>query len=320
LEPAVVAALSARQTGSSYPAVRDKDVFEQLLAVPPLDEQRRIVAAIEEQFSRLDAADRLLLSAAARLPTLEAQIIDAAVEGWPRRGLGELLREPLRNGHSSKAVVGGPVRTLTLTAVTRREFTDDNTKLTAPEASKVEGLWLEAGDLLIERSNTPELVGTAAVYRGPDRWAIFPDLMIRVRTNDEILPDFLELALRSRDARRYFTSSAQGIAGTMPKIDQGLVARFRVPVPSVHEQEHILADVDQRLTVSAALRTAIQVSHRKAAALRRSILEIAFRGELVPQDPSDEPASGLLERIRDERANGPASRRRVRQTRAMRTS
>ena len=67
----------------------------------------------------------------------------------------------------------------------------------------------------------------------------------------------------------------------------------------------------QRLGAIDALRAAIERAQRRGAALRCSVLERAFRGELVPQDPSDEPASVLLDRIRAERAkSGSATGRR----------
>ena len=65
----------------------------------------------------------------------------------------------------------------------------------------------------------------------------------------------------------------------------------------------------QQLGAIDALRAAIERAQHKGAALRRSVLGRAFRGELVPQDPSDEPASVLLDRIRADRAEGALKRR-----------
>lgn len=309
-----VSSLSTHQTGSSYPAVRDRDVLAQQVTLPPLAEQRRIVAAIEEQFSRLDAAERAVGDTRRRLIGLARGVLDSAFSGdTERRSLATLLREPLRNGHSAKASRSGVgVRTLTLTAVTRGEFVDAHTKLADADPSRVIDLWLKPGDILIERSNTPELVGTAALYRGPEGWAIFPDLLIRVRTLDGLLPEYLALFLKSSVARSYFKRRAQGIAGSMPKIDQRAVSELPVPVPSVDEQRDIVAELEQQLSLIDSLRAAVESAQKHSAALRRAILERAFRGELVPQDPDDEPASVLLERIRAERAAPPAAKRRRR--------
>lgn len=74
-----------------------------------------------------------------------------------------------------------------------------------------------------------------------------------------------------------------------------------VSLPPLSEQRRIVQEVDERLTAIDALRAAIERAQRRSAALRRAVLERAFRGELVPQDPSDEPAESLLARIRGTR-------------------
>ena len=73
-------------------------------------------------------------------------------------------------------------------------------------------------------------------------------------------------------------------------------------MPPLEEQRRIVAEIEERLGAIDGLRAAIERAQRRGAALRRSVLERAFRGQLVPQDPSDEPASVLLDRIRAERA------------------
>jgi type I restriction enzyme, S subunit len=310
--PAVRSQIAALQSGTTRKRISRKNLATIALPVPPAAEQRRIVAAIEEQFSRLDAADRALERATRTLRGLRTASVDLPMDGGVQVPLSELLAEPLRNGHSAKAQVGGHTRILTLTAVTKGIFTEENTKAATPDPDRVRDLWLRPGDILIQRSNTPELVGTAALYRGPERWAIFPDLLIRIRVSSRIEPEYLNVVLGTPRARAYFRSAAQGIAGSMPKIDQGTVERFRVTVPALDEQRRIVAEVERRLSVIDAMAAAIDSARRRSAALRRSILERAFRGELVPQDPSDEPASVLLERIRAERAAEGTPRRRRR--------
>lgn len=268
--------------------------------LPPFVEQIRIVAAIEEHFSHLDAAEALLDRALRNLDRLRRAALDSIPTG-PRVELGGLLREKLRNGLSAKRADDGDVRVLTLTAVTENRFVDENTKLIkAPASRPVEDLWLEPGDVLVQRSNTPELVGTAAMYRGEPRWAIFPDLLIRVRPDERLVPEYLELVLQSTEARQHFRSSAQGIAGSMPKISQSTIETASIPLPPVEEQEALVATARTRRDQIAHLSGELTSARRRARALRRGVLAAAFSGQLVPQDPADEPASMLLDRIRAE--------------------
>ncbi|MFD5071851.1 restriction endonuclease subunit S [Streptomyces sp. NPDC058369] len=197
--------------------------------------------------------------------------------GWVWARLGDLLREPLRNGHSARSTKeAGGVRTLSLSAVTQDDFSDRNTKITVADPDRVSDLWLEAGDILIQRSNTPELVGTSAIYRGPDGWAIFPDLLIRVRLDPRVDSQYVALFLRSPRARIHFKSRAKGLAGSMPKIDQAAISGLGIPLPPLAEQHRIVEALEGHL------------SHLDAAAsnvarceLRVPKLEGAIRGRFT---------------------------------------
>ena len=74
-----------------------------------------------------------------------------------------------------------------------------------------------------------------------------------------------------------------------------------IAVPPVAEQTRIVNEVERQLSVLDACVRAVDTGLARSAALRRSVLKAAFEGRLVPQDPSDEPASALLERTRAER-------------------
>ena len=89
-----------------------------------------------------------------------------------------------------------------------------------------------------------------------------------------------------------------------------------VPIPPIAEQHRIVAEVDRRLSLADAAERAVEAGLAKAKRLRQAILKRAFEGKLVPQDPNDEPASVLLERIRAEREGAAASPSRGRSKRA----
>jgi type I restriction enzyme, S subunit len=266
----------------------------------------------QQEGSRYEAADslvaRILDQRPATIPTEEPSLLPEiglppVPVSWRWVSLSALLRERLRNGHSARKVThgNGGVRTFTLSAVTQHDFSIANTKLTVANPERVGDLWAAPGDIYIERSNTPELVGTAALYTGAEGFAIFPDLLIRVRVTPLVLPSYVELVLRSEPLRRYFQTAAQGIAGSMPKIDQTVVARAPIPLPPIAEQRRLVAEHDRRMDLADRALAATDSALLRAVALRRRILENAFRGRLVSQDQRDEAARLLLERIRSAR-------------------
>jgi type I restriction enzyme S subunit len=181
--------------------------------------------------------------------------------------------------------------------------------MTVADPTRVDDLWLEPGDIFIERSNTPELVGTTRRYGGPRRFAIFPDLLIRVRLVNELPGRYVELALQSPLLRRYFRRSAQGIAGSMPKIDQGAVERAQIPVAPLAEQLRIVAEIEKHLTRLDAAVAALERIRARLKQYRASVMKAACEGRLVPTEAElaraegrdYEPASVLLNRILRER-------------------
>ena len=113
-------------------------------------------------------------------------------------------------------------------------------------------------------------------------------------------PRFVAFALGAPKSVRRLTGLAHEVARKTLNLED--VRKFQIPLPPLENQREIVASTTAVLSRLAALEHAITVVSAKGDALRRSILESAFRGELVPQDPSDDPASVLLERIADERA------------------
>jgi type I restriction enzyme S subunit len=140
----------------------------------------------------------------------------------------------------------------------------------------------------------------------PPELVVFPDTMIRVRFGEAPgSAQFVALVWQSRLLRRQVEKRARTTAGIY-KISQADLEAFVVPLPPLAEQAAIVAAVEERLSVTAAVERQVAADLARAARLRQAILKRAFAGKLVPQDSADEPASVLLERIRGGRA-APAS-------------
>ncbi|WP_158879989.1 restriction endonuclease subunit S [Streptomyces sp. NRRL F-4428] len=193
-----------------------------------------------------------------------------------------MLREPLRNGHSARITTEpNGIRTLSLTAVTLNDFSEKYTKVTCADPERVDDLWLKPGDILIQRSNTPDLVGTSALYKGRENWAIYPDLLIRVRLNSCITPEFAALMLRSRTVRDYFKAHAKGLAGSMPKIDQSTIASVKMLVPPLPEQHRIVETLEDHLSRLDAAGRELDTAQKKITSFRKSIL-LSLVPETIP--------------------------------------
>jgi type I restriction enzyme S subunit len=266
--------------------------------VPPIEGQRRIVDLLEDHLSRLDAADEYLSSGLRRAEVWYGRLLAETLwaTDYPRVRVEDLLREPMRNGRSDRAAAGTAhgTRTLTLTAVTKNAFTEANTKMTVTPPERARGLWLEPGDVFVQRSNTPELVGTTARYDGPREWAIFPDLLIRLRADESKLDSrFLAAALQSKPAHDQLRRKAKGLAGSMPKIDQSAIASTTIPVPSLDDQLRLLGAIRDAADARKLLGTELALAQRRSRGLRRALLESAFSGRLTSDHPptpdSEEP-------------------------------
>ena len=157
-----------------------------------------------------------------------------------------MIEEKPSNGYSPKGVpYSTNVKNLTLSATTSGYFKSDAYKYVDIEIPSDSKYWLKHNDILIQRSNSRELVGTACIYTGKDNEFIYPDLMMRIRAMNRIDIRYLDLVLKAPFSRRYFTSSASGTSDSMPKINQTIVTNTFVPLPPIEEQRRITAFVDK---------------------------------------------------------------------------
>ena len=254
------------------------------IPLPPLDEQRRNVARIQELAAKVEEARKRHNEANEAADALFASYISAALCEVPAEGrLAGVLVEKPRNGWSARcdnAASGVPL--LSLSAVTGFNYRRDRFKRTSEETSPDAHYWLRPGDLLITRSNTPELVGHAAIYDGYPTPCIYPDLMMRLAV-DEAKADkeFVHLWLQNGRAREYVRHVAKGTNPSMRKISQGDVMFMPFPVGlTLMEQRHVRDQVNQIKTHLLRLRQLQAGVSDSLEALLPSVLGRAFRGEL----------------------------------------
>ena len=176
-------------------------------------------------------------------------------DSWRWQAIGNLLTFGPTNGFSPQAVdFETPVRSLTLSATTSGTFKGEHFKYIATEVPTDSELWLQSGDILVQRGNTIEYVGVSAVYHGEPNQFIYPDLMMKLRVSSALDVEFVHIAMNHEPAREYLRARATGTSGTMPKINQATLKSLPIPIPPLSEQRRIVAKVDELMALCDALK------------------------------------------------------------------
>ncbi|HEX5732006.1 MAG TPA: restriction endonuclease subunit S [Blastocatellia bacterium] len=394
-------ASNASGVGGSLMRIKPSTVDVLHFPIPPTSEQHRIVAEIDKQFTRLDAAVAALKRVQANLKRHRASVLKAACEGrlvpteaelaraegrdyepandslertlderrakWGADQLAKMRaggKEPKDNkwkerfqnpggpdtselpelpkgwcwatveqlaSFESNSITDGPFgsnlktehyqptgpRVIRLQNIGEGVFNNEYAHITREHYEKLSKHRIKSGDIVIAALGEklprsciiPSFVGDAIVKAD----------CIRYKPNTDIaLAGYLNIALNSEPVRALTASKVHGVG--RPRLNLGEIKSVELPLPPLAEQHRIVAEVERRLSVIDEIESVVSANLKRAAALRQSILKCAFEGKLVPQDPNDEPASVLLERIRAERAIREAESKPAKPTRKKRTS
>lgn len=350
-------AFSGKIRGVTRPRIGLRDLAAFAVELPPLAEQRRIVAKLDAVTVRLARARAEARRAVQLASDLRASVVTAAFAGdlsssWRTSKQTAALTDAELAGAYER--VAGAVRRKAPSEIDWRpnielpeewrwvsvdhvvaaveygssEKTSDksdgvpvlrmgniqdgrldwrNLKYLPKTHQEFPSLLLKPGDLLFNRTNSFELVGKSAVYDGEVSPASCASYLIRVRCSG-IRPRLLSWYLNSDFGRSWVSVVASQQVG-QANINGSKLKALGVPLPPLEEQ----LEIERVIETTFARADRLEAEASKAVALidrlEAAILTKAFRGELVPQDPTDEPASVLLERIRARRAAEPKAKR-----------
>jgi type I restriction enzyme S subunit len=316
----------------------------------PTPEQCRIVAKVEELFTKLDAGIKSLETVKVQLKRYRQSVLNSAFDGklteeWRRTHRDELepaskLLEHIKEERTSttgKHKEHPPLDTSNLPELTEGwiwtrvgdiaktihyGFTASSTeKCVGPkmlritdiqdnfviweavpycriESPEKERYLLNDGDLVFAR--TGATVGKSYLIRGSIPEAVFASYLIRIILSDHVRKEFVYDFFQSY---MYWLQINQGKIGIgQPNVNSQTLSRIILPLPPLLEQHRIVEEIEQHFSIVNEVEKTVIENSRRAEKLRQSILKCAFEGKLVSQDPSDEPASVLLERIKSLKA------------------
>jgi type I restriction enzyme S subunit len=164
--------------------------------------------------------------------------------------------------------------------------------------NEVETYQLSKRDIIVsEASGSPDQVGKPALWNDELPVCCFQNTVIRLRPHRTTSSEFLLTVFQHCYFNKIFAKIAAGVG--INHLSAAKFARIAIPLAPEAEQSEVVAEVERRLSILVQSESLLTTNLRRAARLRQSILKRAFEGKLVPQDPNDEPASVLLERIRN---------------------
>ncbi len=292
----------------------------------PLAEQKRIADKLEAVLGRVDACRARLDRVPALLKRFRQSVLAAATSGglteeiddpdqWESHQFGNMFLTA-RTGLDRRSAAQGDDRAhpyLKMNNMTSdgRMLLNGVTRVDASE-EEAEKYSLEDGDFLFNTRNSVELVGKTCVFKskGLEEPFLFNNNILRVRFKPDALPDYVNMwfcSPKGRDELEKLKSATTSVAA----IYQSRLNELQLSLPPRHIQQEIVRRVEDLFAFADRIEAHLGVAQKTVDRLSPSVLAKAFRGELVPQDPADEPASSLLVRLRSQPLAKPAKAKRT---------
>lgn len=296
--------------GGAQPNISSQKMSVMTFPLPPLSEQQCIVERIEELFAKLDEAKERLQEAVDSFAVRKAAILHKAFTGeltkqwrlengvsdesWEEKTIGEICSS-LKYGTSKKSSDDGEVVVLRMGNLQNGEIDWSNLAYTSDEED-IKKYLLKSGDVLFNRTNSPELVGKTSIYRG-EMPAIYAGYLIKLDYEKNIVVgDYLNYYLNSSKAKEYYMQvKTDGVSQS--NINAKKIGEFEIPLPTLPEQHEIVRLIDDLLARERSAQQATEQALVSIDLMKKSILARAFRGELGTNKASEASALELLRQV-----------------------
>jgi len=295
-----------RSSSTTLPILNKSRFSKLLFTLPPINEQNRIVKKIEELFSDLDKATEELIETQEQLKIYRQAVLKAAFEGK--------LLEMSSAKHCSFSEVCDinpskreiielkddlEVTFLPMPAVSERGVVIEKKTKKLKDVKKGYSFFKNSDVLLAKITPCFENGKKALVKELKNNIGFGSTEFHVLRAKDEVIPKWIYYGISSEDFRNKAKMQMTGTAG-QKRVPKRVLETYKMFVPTITIQEQIVNEIESRISVCDKLEETVQQSQKNIEYLRQSILKKAFEGKLVPQNPEDEPAEKLLERIKQE--------------------
>lgn len=284
LEEGFVGELSEKQTGTSYPAVRDSDVRSMAVSCPELDEQQRIVEMIEEQFSRIEAGVESLQRGKLSLERLRRSVTMSMFQSdWPLVALGDVAEISggiTKNRRLEADPNAVEVPYLRVANVQRGYLDLSEVKTIRAPREKVEKTLLRDGDVLFTEGGDRDKLGRGWVWRDELERCAHQNHVFRARIDQtEFVPEFVSI-YSNHFGRGWFEEMGKQTTN-LASISLSTLREFPIPSPPLAVQEGSMVEIDRIDSIVDNVEAALESNLDRANGLRRSMLIAAFSGRLV---------------------------------------
>lgn len=272
-------------SGTTFKELSAKKLGQVEVSLPSLNEQKRIVARIEELFSELDAAVATLERTKEQLAVYRQAVLKEAFESDSPLYFGNLgdYLVSIDSGKSFKCIERPPgfgeYGVIKVSAVTWGEFDESESKTCPPERF-IKEKEIHTGDFLFSRANTLQLIGNSVIVKDIKKNLMLSDKILRLKFSDNIFPEYVLYFLRSKSGKKQIQDFSTGNQESMRNIGQERIRRIVIPYFEIETQKKIVSEIESRLSVCDKIEETVRTALQEAEAMRQSILKQAFAGEL----------------------------------------